>query len=457
MLYGLLRKSTLPTPLSSGIILQQIGGDKKHMKIFEIGRDSQAEIDEALAVPDRPSSEAVEETVKEIIADVRARGDQALLELGQRFDSPNISSITVSEDEFQSAYDSIDPRLLDAVRRAKANIEDYHKKQLRESWIDVKDGIILGQLIRPIERVGVYVPGGKAPYPSSVLMTALPAKVAGVPLVVMCSPAQADGKINPLMLVAARECGVDAVFKTGGAQAIAAMAYGTAVVPKVDKVVGPGNPFVTEAKRQLFGIVGIDMMAGPSEIMIVADDTAEAHYIALDLMAQAEHAEDSRAVLVTVSRALADAVLNEIKRLKPKAARKDIISESLQENGVVMIVRTLDEAAQIVNRVAPEHLELMVSDPWAMVPLVKNAGAIMLGQFTPVALGDYAAGPSHTLPTGGTARFSSPVTVDDFIKKSSLVSYSRDALRELAATVIDLAQAEGFEGHANSVKIRMKE
>lgn len=425
------------------------------MKIFEIGRDPQSEIDNALAPPDRPSTEEVEQVVRDIVADVRLRGDQALLELGQRFDSPNLTSLQVSQEEFEAAYDTVEPRLLAAVRRAKANIEDYHLKQLKQSWIDVNDGRILGQIIRPIERVGLYAPGGKAAYPSSVLMTAVPAKVAGVPFFVMCSPAQADGKIDPLMLIAAREAGIDSVFKVGGAQAIAAMAYGTDTVPKVDKVVGPGNPFVTEAKRQLFGIVGIDMMAGPSEIMIVADDTADAHFVAADVLSQAEHAEDSRTVLVTISRTLADTVLTEVKKLKSNAARKEIISQSLSENGVVIIARTHEEAAQMVNRFAPEHLELMVQDPWALLPLIKNAGAIMLGQYSPVPLGDYAAGPSHTLPTGGTARFSSPVTVDDFLKKSSLVSYSRDALREISATVIDLAEAEGFMAHADTIKIRV--
>lgn len=425
------------------------------MKIFEIGRDPNVEIDAALASSERPATEEVEQVTKQIIADVRKRGDQALIELGQRFDSPDLSSIAASEPEFESAYEQVEPRLIAAIRRAKANIEDYHKKQLRQSWIDVKDGITLGQIIRPIERVGLYAPGGKATYPSSVLMTAVPAKVAGVPFFVMCSPAQSGGGIDPLMLIAAREAGVDAVFKVGGAQAVAAMAYGTDTVPKVDKIVGPGNPYVTEAKRQLFGVVGIDMIAGPSEIMIVADDSADPHYIAADMISQAEHAGDSKSVLITISRTLADKVLTEIKHMRSIAARKEIISESLAENGIVVLARTMDEAARLVNQFAPEHLEVMVSDPWAMLPLIRNAGAIMLGQYSPVPVGDYAAGPSHTLPTGGTARFSSPVTVDDFIKKSSLISYSRDALREAAPTVIDLAEAEGFFAHADSIKIRV--
>lgn len=427
------------------------------MKIFEIGRDPQQEIDAALAPPERPATEQVEQITREIVADVRARGDEALLELGRKFDSANLSSIAAGEGEFQAAYESVEPKHLAAIRRAKANIEEFHRKQLRQSWIDVRDGTVVGQIIQPIERVGLYAPGGKAAYPSSVLMTAVPAKVAGVPFFIMCSPAQADGNIDPLMLIAAREAGVDAVYKVGGAQAVAAMAYGTDTVPKVDKVVGPGNPFVTEAKRQLYGVVGIDMMAGPSEIMIVADDTSDPRFVAADLLSQAEHAEDSRAVLVTVSRALADTVLQAVKQLKSVAPRGELISESLAANGVVVIARTIEEAALLVNRFAPEHLELLVTDPWAVLPLIRNAGAIMLGAYSPVPLGDYAAGPSHTLPTGGTARFSSPVTVDDFQKKSSVVSYNREALREVAQTVIDLAEAEGFLAHADSIRIRMSE
>jgi histidinol dehydrogenase len=271
----------------------------------------------------------------------------------------------------------------------------------------------------------------------------------------MCSPAKSGGGIDPLVLIAAREAGIDEVFKIGGAQAVAAMAYGTDTVPKVDKIVGPGNPYVTEAKRQLFGVVGIDMIAGPSEVMIVADDSADPHYIAADMISQAEHAEDSRSILVTTSRTLADRVLTEVKHQRNHADRKEIVAESLAENGVVILAKTLDEAAQLVNQFAPEYLELMVSDPWAILSLIRNAGAIMLGSYSPVPLGDYAAGPSHTVPTGGTARFSSPVTVDDFLKKSSLISYSRDALREVAPTVIDLAEAEGLFAHADSIKIRV--
>jgi histidinol dehydrogenase len=425
------------------------------MKIFESGRDPQEAIDAVLAPPETPSTQSVEDAVRSIIADVHARGDEALLELGRKFDSPEIASLAVSEEEFQAAYDSVSPKLVGAIRRAKTNIEEYHKKQLRTSWIDVQGGVTLGQIIRPIERVGLYAPGGKAVYPSSVLMTAIPAKVAGVPHFVMCSPAQANGGVDPLMLVAARESGIDAVFKIGGAQAVAAMAFGTPTVPKVDKVVGPGNPFVTEAKRQLYGIIGIDMMAGPSEIMIVADASADPVYVAADVLSQAEHADDSRTVLVLTDRQLADRVLNEVKRQKADSPRREIIDKSLEEFGAVIIARSVEEAAEMVNRFAPEHLELLVGDPWSVLPLIKNAGAIMMGPYSPVPLGDYAAGPSHTLPTGGTARFSSPVTVDDFLKKSSLVSYNKESLDEIASTVIELAEAEGFYAHANTIKARM--
>lgn len=427
------------------------------MKIFEVGRDPQAEIDAALAPPEEASSESVAQITRDIIADVRARGDESLLELGRKFDSPNLTSLKVSSEEIDAAYDRVDPKVVAAIRRAKANIEEFHRKQLKQSWFDVQGGRVVGQIIRPLERVGLYAPGGKAVYPSSVLMTAIPAKVAGVPFFVMCSPAQADGNIDPMMLVAAKESGIDAIFKIGGAQAIAAMALGTTTVPKVDKVCGPGNPFVTEAKRQLYGTVGIDMMAGPSEVMIVADDAADPASVAADLLSQAEHAGDSRSVLVTVSRWLADKVLNEVKRQRNTAAREELIAESLAANGVVIIAGDLDEAAELVNQFAPEHLELLVSDPWALLPKIKNAGAIMLGQYSPVPLGDYAAGPSHTLPTGGTARFSSPVTVDDFIKKSSLISYTKEALSEIAETIIDLAEAEGFMAHAESIKVRLAE
>lgn len=427
------------------------------MKIFEAGRDAQSVIDAALAAPEQSSTGSVEQVVREIIADVHARGDEALLELGKRFDSPNLASLAVTEEEFTAAYDRVGPKLVNALRRAKTNIEVYHQKQLRQSWLDVREHATLGQIIRPIERVGLYAPGGKAVYPSSVLMTAIPAKVAGVSFFVMCSPAQADGGIDPLMLVAARESGIDAVFKVGGAQAVAAMAYGTATVPKVDKVVGPGNPFVTEAKRQLYGIIGIDMMAGPSEIMIVADSTADPQYVAADVLSQAEHADDSRTVLVTTSRQLADRVLTDVRNLiKAGTDRREIIEKALDDNGVVILARSIEEAAEMVNRFAPEHLELLVSDPWGVLPLIKNAGAIMLGPYSPVPLGDYAAGPSHTLPTGGTARFSSPVSVDDFLKKSSLVCYDKEALAEIASTVVELAEAEGFYAHANTINVRMR-
>jgi len=427
------------------------------MKIFEVGRDPQAEIEAALAPSPSMFSDEVRRVVGEIISDVRQRGDEALLELGRRFDSPDLSALKVSDDEIDSAYREVPGALIEAIRRAKSNIESFHLKQLRQSWFDVTDGCLLGQIYRPIERVGLYAPGGRAPYPSSVLMIAVPAKVAGVKFMVMCSPARPDGRADPLTLVAARESGVDAVFKIGGAQAVAAMAFGTESVPKVDKIVGPGNPYVTEAKRQVYGSVGIDMMAGPSEIMIVADDTADPVMAAADMISQAEHAEDSKSVFVTTSRYVADRVLAEVKRRRDQAARSDVITQSLAQNGVMILAQTIEQAADLVNLFAPEHLELLVADPWSLLPMIKNAGAIMLGHFSPVPFGDYAAGPSHTLPTGGTARFSSPVTVDDFVKKSSLVECSRSALENIADTVIKLAEAEGFMAHADSIRVRFSQ
>ncbi len=308
--------------------------------------------------------------------------------------------------------------------------------------------------MRPIEKVGFYAPGGLAPYPSTVLMTAVPGVVAGVKTLVMCCPAQKDGKVSPAMLVAAKECGVSDVFKIGGAQAMAAMAFGTNTVPKVDKIVGPGNQYVTEAKRQLFGYVGIDQLAGPSEILVLADDSANPVYVAADMLSQAEHASDSRCVLITTSRRVADETLKEIKRQSETAPRRQFIDESLGKYGVVVIARGIDEAIDLANAFAPEHLELALADPWSILGEIRNAGTIMLGHQTPVPLCDFAAGPNHTLPTNGTARFSSALSVDEFVKKSGLLAYSAKALRDIAPTVLELAAAEGFDAHANTIRVR---
>lgn len=426
------------------------------MRILETDRDPAAEILSALTSEAQGPDPELQETVRKIIADVRERGDAALLELGRKFDSPDLSSIRADESEFEDAYATIRPELLEAIRAAKSNIEAFHRKQLQNSWMDMHEDFTYGQLIRPIERVGFYAPGGLAPYPSTVLMTAVPGLVAGVGTLVMCCPAQKDGRASGPMLVAAKECGVSDVFKIGGAQAAAAMAFGTNTVPKVDKIVGPGNQWVTEAKRQLFGYVGIDQLAGPSEILVLADDTANPTFVAADILSQAEHGPDSRCVLVTTSRRLADEVLKEIKTQTETAPRKHYISESLDKLGVVVIAKSLDECIDLANTFAPEHLEIALAEPWETVRKIRNAGTVMVGHYTPVPLCDFAAGPNHTLPTSGTARFSSALSVDDFIKKSGLLSYTRKALKKIAPTVFELAQAEGFDAHANTIRVRIE-
>ncbi|MDO8588204.1 MAG: histidinol dehydrogenase [Armatimonadota bacterium] len=425
------------------------------MKIFETGRDAYEEICKALGPQATTFDRSVAEAVAAIIADVRSRGDQAVLEYGRKFDSPALESVAVEEAEVEAAYQEVGDGLLAAIRTAKANIEEFHRRQLRNSWIDAQEGRLLGQIIRPLDRVGVYAPGGKASYPSTVLMSVVPARVAGVSEIALCAPAQADGRMSSAMLVAAREAGAGKVFKAGGAQAIAAMALGTTIVPRVDKIVGPGNPYVTEAKRQLYGLVGIDMLAGPSEVLVLTDGAADPALVAADLLSQAEHAEDSRPMLITTERALAHEVLNEIKKQKALCSRGEIIDKSLGDFGVVVICRNIDEAIELANYCAPEHLELMVSDPWQILPRIRNAGAIMIGSDSTVSIGDYIAGPSHTLPTNGTARFSSPLCVDDFLKKSSIIWYSRAALAEAIKHIEDLALAEGFDAHARAARMRL--
>ncbi len=425
------------------------------MRILETERDPMEEIVAALTAPPGGTDPDLERIVREIIGDVRSRGDDALLELGRKFDSPELHALKATEEDFEQAYREISSELLQAIRTAKGNIEAFHRRQLPNSWMDMRDDFVYGQIIRPIEVVGFYAPAGLAPLPSSVLMSAVPGRVAGVPRLVMCAPVQKNGRIHGPMLVAARECGVMEVYHAGGAQAIAAMAFGTKTVPKVDKIAGPGSRYATEAKRQLFGYVGIDQLAGPSEILVIADDTANPAYIAADMLSQAEHAGDSRCALITTSRALADAVLRETRSQTDSAARAEYIKESLGTLGITVIARDMDECVHLANAFAPEHLELAVAEPWEVVKRVKNAGTIMLGHYTPVPICDFAAGPNHVLPTSGTARFSSALSVDDFIKKSGLLSYTRKGLEELAPTVIQLADAEGLEAHANTVKIRV--
>ncbi|MFQ5449125.1 MAG: histidinol dehydrogenase [Nitrospinaceae bacterium] len=394
--------------------------------------------------------------VRQILQDVKRAGDNALLEYTHRFDRNTFSleELRVRPEDIRDAYTQVRPEELEALKTAAANIRKYHEKQLQESW-DYREGeVLLGQIIRPLETVGIYVPGGKASYPSSVLMNAIPARVAGVDRIIMCSPAP-GGTARPHVLVAADLAGVTEIFKVGGAQAVAAMAYGTAALPRVDKIVGPGNIFVAIAKRMVYGIVDIDMIAGPSEILIIADGSARAEFVAADLLSQAEHDEQAVPILVTPSENLVQEVVNELEKQKQSLPRRAIIEASLETQCRLLVTAGLDEAVELANRIAPEHLELAVEDAESWVGRIKNAGAIFLGHFTPEALGDYVAGPNHVLPTSGTARFSSPLGVYDFIKRTSLIGFSRGELEKYRESVVALAGMEGLEAHANAVKIRV--
>jgi histidinol dehydrogenase len=399
------------------------------------------------------------QSVKKIIEDVRARGDAAVFEYTLAFDKVKLTgdTVRVSDKETEAAYAAVPTELLAALKKAAKNILEYHRKQLRNTWMDVQQGRTLGQLLRPLSSAGLYVPGGTAAYPSTVLMNALPAKAAGVERVVMVSPPGEDGSLPPLTLVAAAEAGVDAVYRIGGAQAVAALAFGTESVPRVDKIVGPGNIYVALAKREVFGYVGIDMIAGPSEIVVVADETARASFVAADMLSQAEHDPLASAMLITDSEALAQAVQKELDAQLARLPRADIAKKSIEDHGRVYIVEDMDRAMALANHIAPEHLELAASDPHALLGLVKNAGAVFLGHYAPEPLGDYFAGPNHVLPTSGTARFSSPLGVDQFIKASSVIEYSERALAEVWRDIDMLARAEGLEAHARAVRIRFEE
>ena len=399
----------------------------------------------------------VEGIVTGIIAEVRARGDQALFEYTARFDKALLNSLEVSAEEIDEAFAAVDPEFLDILREAAANIRAFHEKQVRNSFVLNRDGVVMGQKVTPIERVGLYVPGGTAAYPSTVLMDSIPAKIAGCKEVVMVTPPNAEGKINPVILAAAKVAGIDKIFKVGGAQAIAALAYGTESIPKGDKIVGPGNAFVAEAKKQVFGKVSIDMIAGPSEILIVADGTTDPRHAAADLLSQAEHDTLASAVLVTDSEELAKAVQAELEVQIPLLERAAIARASIDNNGKIIITDTIDQAIDISNRIAPEHLELCLDNPFDYLDAVRHAGSIFMGKNCPEALGDYFAGPNHTLPTSGTARFSSPLSVDDFIKKTQYTYYTRDALKKVAADVATFAKAEGLTAHARSAVIRTEE
>lgn len=400
----------------------------------------------------------VQEIVNDIIANIKANGDKALFEYTYKFDKFNVNkdNILVTDEEIKKAYSLVDPQLAEVIKRAAKRIECFHQKQKLNSWLEPnKNGEMLGQLIRPLEKVGVYVPGGKAAYPSSVLMNIIPAKVAGVEQIIMTTPPSAEGEIDPTTIVAAHIAGVDKIYKAGGAQAIAALAFGTESVPKVDKIVGPGNIFVALAKRSVYGYVNIDSVAGPSEILIIADETADPVYTAADLLSQAEHDELASAVLITTSEKLAEEVKIEVEKQTSVLKRKDIIEKSLNNYGAVIVVDNYDDACSLCNRIAPEHLEICTKEPFNLLPKIQNAGAIFLGHYTPEPLGDYMAGPNHVLPTGGTARFFSPLSIDDYIKKSSIISFSKEALQALGNDVIKFAESEGLTAHANSVRLRM--
>ena len=400
----------------------------------------------------------VSDIVTGIIQDVRRRGDEALLEYTKKFDKAELTNLQVTEEEFQEALSSFDPRLKQVLQRAASNISKFHSRQKRNSFIlNEDDGIVMGQKVIPIDRVGLYVPGGTAAYPSTVLMDTLPARIAGVKEIVMVTPPNAQGKVNPAILAAARIAGVDKIFKVGGAQAIAALAYGTDSIPKVDKIVGPGNAFVAEAKRQVYGQVSIDMIAGPSEILIVSDGKTDPRHVAADLLSQAEHDKLASAVLVTDSMELAKAVQAELEIQIPKLERAEIARVSIDNNGKIIVADNLNKAIEIANEIAPEHLELCVDQPFDYLSKVRHAGSVFMGRNCPEALGDYLAGPNHTLPTSGTARFSSPLSVDDFVKKMQYTYFTRDALANVADDVAYFARAEGLTGHSRSALIRTRE
>jgi histidinol dehydrogenase len=397
--------------------------------------------------------------VETILSDVRNNGDQALVKYTRQFDSKNIdtNNFIVTKDEIAEAYEKVDKDFIKAIKMAKDNVWDFHERQKRNSWMVTKEkSVILGQSVRALEEVGIYVPGGTAVYPSSVIMNVVPAKVAGVKRITMTTPPLRDGSINPYVLVAADIAGVDLIIKAGGAQAIGALAFGTEMVRKVDKIVGPGNIYVAMAKRSVYGFVDIDMIAGPSEVLIVADEKADERFIAADLMSQAEHDVLSSAILITPSSELAEKVKVEIQRQVVGLSRKDIIKTSLKNYGAIIIVESIAEAVNMANKIAPEHLELMVEEPFNIFGEIKNAGSVFLGKFSPEPLGDYIAGPNHVLPTSGTARFFSPLSVDDFIKKSSFIYYSKTALEEFKGDIVKLAEVEGLTAHANSIKVRFE-
>ena len=429
------------------------------MRIVKLTDETKNNILEDLLKRSPNSYGKFEAAVNDILLNVRTNKDEALFKYTKDFDKADInaSNIVVTKEEIEEAYTKVDPALVDVIRKSLRNIKEYHEKQKQYSWFDSKtDGSILGQKVTALARVGVYVPGGKAAYPSSVLMNVIPAKVAGVDEIVMVTPPGKDGKVNPNTLVAANEAGVDVIYKVGGAQAIAAMAYGTESIPKVDKICGPGNIYVALAKKAVFGYVSIDSVAGPSEILVIADETANPRYVAADLLSQAEHDEMASAILITTSSELANKVSAEIDGFLKELSRSEIISKSLDNYGYILLVDDINEAVSVANDIASEHLEIVTKDPFNVMTKIKNAGAIFLGEYSSEPLGDYFAGPNHVLPTNGTAKFFSALSVDDFIKKSSIISYSREALEAIHNDIENFASAEHLTAHANSIKVRFE-
>lgn len=430
------------------------------MRILKLTKETQNNILENLLKRSPNSYGEFESRVNDIIQNVREKRDEAVFEYTLKFDGATIDqdNIRVTEEEIKEAYEQVDPKLLDVIRKALVNIRDYHTKQKQYSWFDSDEsGIILGQKVTPLKTVGVYVPGGKAVYPSSVLMNVIPAKVAGVSNIIMTTPCGKDGKVYPSTLVAAKEAGVDAIYKVGGAQSIAALAFGTESIPKVDKIVGPGNIYVALAKKAVFGYVSIDSIAGPSEIMVLADETANPRFVAADLLSQAEHDEMASAILVTTSEALAEQVSVEVDKFVTTLSRKEIIQKSLDNYGYILVADTMQDAIDTVNEIASEHLELVTKNPFETMTKIRNAGAIFIGEYSSEPLGDYFAGPNHVLPTNGTAKFFSPLSVDDFIKKSSIISYSREALEPVYKDIVQFAECEKLTAHANSIRVRFED
>lgn len=429
------------------------------MRIVTLNEGAMKNLLEEMLKRDPNNYESYTETVQSIVDQVKAKGDEALFAFTKEFDKAEVSAETVrvGEEEIEEAYRQVKPELLEVMKRSLENIRSYHEKQKRNSWFDARpDGTILGQKVTPLASAGVYVPGGKAAYPSSVLMNIIPAQVAGVERIVMVTPPGKDGRVNPVTLTAAHLAGATEVYRVGGAQAVAALAFGTQSIPRVDKIVGPGNIFVALAKKAVYGHVSIDSIAGPSEILVIADGGANPRYVAADLLSQAEHDELASAILVTDSRELAQAVSAEVDGFLKVLSRREIIEKSLENYGYILVVDSMEQAVEAANAIAPEHLEIVTANPFALMTKIRNAGAIFLGEYSSEPLGDYYAGPNHILPTNGTARFFSPLSVDDFVKKSSIIYYSREALAAAHVDIEAFAEAEGLTAHANSIKVRFE-